>query len=89
MRHGNAILGAVLGALAHAEAVDEVVKFPEEPVPARMARAPKKESRVQQSMKGKKNEELESPANDPLAGNLRVAGGSERSRGALAPENAR
>ena len=43
-----------LGALAHAEGVDEAVKFPAVPVPARKARGPKKESRVQQSMKRKR-----------------------------------
>ncbi len=103
-RHGDAITGALLGALVHAEAVDEAVKFAEPPVPAWMARETKIHTCVREPRKKKPGKrpahgqetvelalerKLESPADDPLAGNLRVAGGSERGRGAQTPECAR
>ncbi len=100
-RHEDVITGALLGQVVHGPPVDEAERIPEEPPPSWMRRLKKSVGRTgkcttrSQGLRADLQEnakrvmKLESPADDPLAGNLRESGGSERGRGARTPECAR
>ena len=92
-RHGDAITGAVLGATVHAEEVGKASGRNGSVGVRRGAQETKRKKRREEKGSRGSGEMVarrwKSPVDDPLAGRLRVAGGSERGRGARVLECAR
>lgn len=93
-RHWDALAGVMLGSILHADderkkaAAERLKRGGCEREGGVVTRGQRKKSRAKQlpEQQEKVNASLKSPADDPQAGNLRVAGGSERGRGAPVQE---